>query len=65
MANELETRIATLERQVIELTKLINTSQTSEKASAKLAAASTPASTKAKRVTLSEGTTIDVIFHQQ
>lgn len=64
MSKDLETRIATLERQIIELTKTANLNETKERSN-KLAATTTPASTKAKRVTLSDGTTIDVAFHQQ
>lgn len=64
MSKELEARIATLERQIIELTKTANKNQVNER-TGKLAATTTPASTKAKRVTLSDGTTVDVSFHQQ
>ena len=59
---ELEARVETLERQVIELTKAQNKVVATGRT---LAATTTPATTKAKRVTLSDGTTIDVAFHQQ
>lgn len=62
---ELVARIETIERQLIDLTKAINQTQVKEQVGKKLAAVSTPASTKAKRVTLSDGTTVDVSFHQQ
>jgi hypothetical protein len=62
---ELEARVATLERQLIELTKASNQNEVKERTGKNLAATTTPATTKAKRVTLSDGTTIDVAFHQQ
>lgn len=65
MSKELEARIETLERQVIDLTKALNQNQVKERIGKQLAATTTPANTKAKRVTLSDGTTVDVAFHQQ
>lgn len=56
---DIETRVATLERQIIDIIRKTNQTQNHQTAQ-KFAAGA-----KTKRVTLEDGTTIDVTFHQQ
>lgn len=59
MPKDLETRVATLERQIIDLSRKMNEKQNSAQTQ-KFAAGQ-----KTKRVTLEDGTITDVTFHQQ
>lgn len=61
MAKDLETRVATLERQIIDLTRKLNANTANTPVAQKLGAAGN----KTKRVTLEDGTVYDVTFHQQ
>lgn len=58
---DIETRIATLERQMIDLSRKINQQQTAAVQPVQKFAAGQ----KTKRVSLDNGTTVDVTFHQQ